>query len=210
LKRWNAALGGLLLAATLLIPLSGAVASPLIDPFLEKFRVGFFTDPDKIPQTAGWLTDLFAPSSLDPAWAEVAARFLDSSRPGVPGGLRAALLEPALGSAAAARVWEQDHRLRIERLLDGGDPEQGAFSRLPGFRFLLKEILGQSALKSHEEMDYRAGLETVSALLSYRTAPRLSSEEILVWASAARGAGDPGPGGSLPGRLALAAGPRPL
>lgn len=58
---------------------SASWAGPVYDPFLEKFQVGTYTNPDEIDMVGAWPAGLMTPVQVDSVWCRQAWDFLDPS-----------------------------------------------------------------------------------------------------------------------------------
>lgn len=105
-----AALAALLLAAT-------AEAGPLYDPFLEKFQVGAYGDPDEVTVVEGYPADLFAPIRVDTTWAQRAEAILSAPE---PSGAASRRLLSGLATPAEAEQQRQRALVAVRSLLDEG------------------------------------------------------------------------------------------
>jgi len=73
----------LICLATLGFLAGDVLAGPLYDPFLERFQVGTYNDPEAIVLKAGFPADLLEPAEIDPIWMAAAHRVLDAGAAGV-------------------------------------------------------------------------------------------------------------------------------
>lgn len=116
-RRFVAACLGLAVAAAA----QGAV---LHDPWLERFQVGQFRDPDRVPLADGWPAGLLAPFSLDPGWqAGAAVVFAAAELPRDLDLVTWRIALPALATPAAAEAYYADVRRQWQLLCTLAAPD---------------------------------------------------------------------------------------
>ncbi|MEN8005420.1 MAG: lytic transglycosylase domain-containing protein [Candidatus Krumholzibacteriota bacterium] len=75
------------------------LAGPLYDPFLERFQVGTYNDPETISLKDGYPADILDPAEVDPVWMAAARRVLDSRDAGSGSYLCRRMISVATGPA---------------------------------------------------------------------------------------------------------------
>ncbi len=190
-------LAALLVAAAVLCGWSAARATALIDPFLERFRVGFYQDPDKIALADGWPVELFTPCRVDPAWREAAAAWFGSVSARPDSLLLWRFLDAALGPREAVSAWEASHQTRWAALCGTPTPPE-VMSGIPAGGWLYKDLLYQEAFTAYEIKNYRMCELAAMQLLDRRSELGLEPDEVFVWTLRLRrlealGAGSPQP-----------------
>ena len=102
-----------------------AAAEVIHDPWLARFQVGEFRDPDTIVLTDGWPAGLLEPLAIDPAWLDGAAAFFRTGRWNRGSDLESwRLAFPAMRSVERARIFYDRARRQwlALRALDAGRP----------------------------------------------------------------------------------------
>jgi hypothetical protein len=174
---WSLLLGGLAWWGAL-----AAHAGPAMDPFLERFRVGCYRDPESIELQDGWPADLLLPPAMDSLWCRAAEQyFAPAELPRPHGQLTWRLLGPALGSADAQRSWYRQRRCRLADVLSGRTLTLAEADTCAGEPFLLATWLAASAFAEHARGDFRAAAALAGRLLEDAGALDLSDEEFFVW-----------------------------
>jgi len=171
----------ILLAALVSTPPS-ASATALHDPFLERFRVGYYEDPQKVAMQDGWPADLFLPLEIDAAWRQAAEEFFAPES--LARGDRQVtwrLLVPAIAGHTARERWYRLRRERVAALLGGGRPGPDILAAGQGNEFLAKESIAMAAFAAHDTGNWREARRLAALLLENRRRLKLSAEEILVW-----------------------------
>jgi len=162
---------------------STAAGEPLVDPFLEEFRVGYFRNWEDIRLEGGWPVRLFEPLKIKEEWLAAAERFFAPAR--IPQSHRLVawrLLGPAAGSSEAQQAWYDDHRQALRRFRSG----TGTVTEVPARIFLVKETLYALAFRHYQKTDYENSFEVISRILARRRELGLSPEEVFVWSLRAR------------------------
>ena len=174
-----------LLAFFCFIP-GGLRAAIIVDPFLEQFRIGAYSDPDAIELVAGWPRELQAALTFEAAWSAGAAQFFAGE--GLPqrGDLVTwRLILPALGSAAESVAWYQMLRGRHDMLLVAGDTTRATVKNLleatAENTFLIREILAIQASAFYAEGRHEAAAAVIADLLARRRQLAMPVEEAFVW-----------------------------
>ncbi len=172
----------LLIFCLLAVFYDATAASPVVDPYLERFRVGYYREPPDIQLRDGWPEDLFTPLFLDESWLSAAQEFF--AQPHLrqsSSHLTWRILAPALGSVQAQSLWVAGQHRRLEMLLAAG---QGAVLEVPvdsDSRFLLKEICYVSVFNNHQKEDYESAIEQIEEMLAAAARLDLTTEEVFVW-----------------------------
>jgi len=120
------------LAMVLVVLLCGtaqlAAALVLDDPFLARFQVGEYRDPDAIKLDGEWPADILDPLALDPAWVSAAAQYFSSGQiPNNDPFVAWRLVTPALGTVPAVNAFHgQAHASwrQLSELSSGQIPTQ--------------------------------------------------------------------------------------
>jgi hypothetical protein len=179
----RAAAGWIRLLAPLALVLITAESSagPVLDPFLEQFRVGDFRAIEADDLVDGWPAELFAPTTVDSAWLTGAAEILDRTPLARDDDLRLwRLLLPALGEQAAAAVWQQKRRALLDSLRSGAEPPVALLDDPPGDPWL-KDVITQAVAGHYAAGRYRAAETLLKRGLACAGALGLTAEEALVW-----------------------------
>jgi len=159
-----------------------SAASLLVDPFLERFRVGHYREPAEVRLRDGWPEDLFTPLQLDESWLAAAQEFL--AQPHLrqkSSHLTWRILAPALGSLQAQSLWVAGQCQRLEMLLAAS---QGAIPDVPmasDSRFLLKEICYISVFNHYQKEDYGSAIRLIAEISAASQRLDMTPEEIFVW-----------------------------
>ena len=175
--RFSLLVSFLLLSAT-------CFAAVIHDPWLVRFQVGEFRDPDAVELAAGWPPGLLEPVVVDPGWQLGADAFFASAT--VPRDLdltawRLAL--PALETAAGAEVYHQRARRQWRLLSMLADRVQPLPARLEaGTGPWTREVrqLWASRLWEAGAMDDAA--TAAAALVAEAAALDLGDDAAFVWA----------------------------
>jgi soluble lytic murein transglycosylase-like protein len=169
---------GLQLAA----PIS-SMACQLHDPWLERFQVGQFRDPQRVELVEGWPADLLEPLSVDPGWREGAARFFAAETLPRDGDLTAwRLAIPALGGhePAEARYREARQQWReIESLAAPAVAAPRTLTAAPGP--WLAQVRQLQASRAWEQGDRDQAARLAAAIVAEAGPLGLGPNEILVW-----------------------------
>jgi len=167
---------------SLAIPLVGtAIAGPIHDPFLERFRVGFYRDLDDLELAGAWPGDLLTPSSLDSAWV-ARARHLCSgpSLHRADDLLNWRFVVPALGTATAADAWHRERAELLAALAAGQPPPPGWLEAPPGDPWL-KDVVAHAALTAHAAGHPGRAIAFFEEGLAKKAVLGLTTEEIFIW-----------------------------
>jgi len=147
------------------------IAGPLFDPFLERFQVGTYGDPEQIVLTEGFPADLLVPAALDEAWVAAAREVLQAGGRDPQPYLTHDLIP------SSANGWWQEMNLAVDQL------ESRDFSaEFPGATGILRADRASRAVFAHAE----AGRYSQAAALSVQlrdggAAWGLSPRAIFVW-----------------------------
>ncbi|MCB1184969.1 hypothetical protein KDM41_16195, partial [bacterium] len=177
---------GLLLLAGFVLCCGTASAGPLHDPWLERFQVGTWLDPDTIPLAAGVPAGLLEPARIDTAWVEAVRLVLADENPGARD-LTSRRLLSHLAPAGADTLWRRRALAAVDDLAAGraGDP---------GFAFLRRERLVAAFGAALARGEPAVAADQAAAILADPSRPPLEARTRLVWrlrreAAAARAAG---------------------
>jgi soluble lytic murein transglycosylase len=163
------------LAGLVLISLP-AFGGPLFDPFLEKFQVGTYGDPDALPLELGFPSDLMEPAELDDTWLRGVSVVLGARGEEANSYLTHVLLERQLGEIAF-EAWLGGMGVLLEDLEAGSESTDWGNDRHP-----LKKERAAAAVFGHAA----AGRTLQAAALAIRlrdggSAWGLSDREVFIW-----------------------------
>ena len=160
-----------------LLEVGPTAASPLVDPFLERFRVGHYQDPASVALQGGWPRDLFMPCRIDALW-QAAAESLLAAWSGQAPAQAPALLVAIAGGQAGSEGWAREQRARLRYL---GEPARADSSRAWRGGWLSKEILQLNTLYYYEIGVYDTATARAELLLERAQSLDLAPEERFVW-----------------------------
>ena len=167
-----------------------AAAAPLVDPFLERFRVGRYASPEDVAAVDGWPVDLFTPLLADSLWLASTGSALRAMRALPDSFLTSSFLASAGVPADSVDAWLGRRERRVAGLAEalargGGAASPAAAAHGPGSGesqpWLLKESL-YLEYQSYWDIDsYYSCRDLVTSLLARAGPLGLSREEIFVW-----------------------------
>ena len=167
-------------AASLLLA-TVVAAGPLHDPWLERFQVGAWGDPDAVDVVAGFPAGLLEPARLDTVWTTAAAAVLGTTGPEAADLVSRRFLSH-LHPAGADSTWR---RRALSALLDLESGRPGNQS----FDFVRRERLVAGFGAAMERGDPAAAADLAEAVLVDPSRPPLPARERLTWRLRALAAG---------------------
>ena len=163
------------------------LAAPLTDPFLEKFRVGSYNDPEKITMQDGWPAELFTPLVLDENWLTAASEFCGPQRYRQSHRLWTwRILAPALGTIQDQVSWYDTKLQRLETLTRAVQGEVVIPPQDFASPFLVKAISYQVVFNLYKQKRYDDAAKLVTCILTQSQSLDLTAEEFFVWSLRSR------------------------
>jgi hypothetical protein len=158
---------------------NSALGAPLYDPFLEKFQVGVYRDPDKIILEGGYPKDLMEMILPDSLWINAASQVLDPTGEGPYGNRTKSLLEGYFTSTAAIQNTLFHHHKRLRELQLTKLPAKRPYH--VGGKFLLAERLAWRVFLAYEAGQYQSAAILADRLIEEGPDLGLKSRAIFVW-----------------------------
>jgi len=155
------------------------VAAPVYDPFLEKFQVGVYRDPDKIPLNGGFPKDLMEPLIPDTTWIRSAAKVLDQTCSDIAEGRTESLLNGYFPDSTQKQSWLKHHFKRLAELELNILPADRPFH--VGGKFLLAERLAIRVFLAYEAGHFSQAARLANRLVTESETIGLKPREVFVW-----------------------------
>jgi hypothetical protein len=166
-------------------------AAPFVDPFLERFRIGAFRDPQAISMAGAWPADVFEPLVADSLWlAEAADFFAPPKLAHRHGSIAWRILVPALGDYRNIAAWYEGHRASWRLLASYSDSSGCPPPAQPPATGWLRVYSYIRAYKCYEQKRYETSYHIVQELLNSPLALEMTSEEKMIWGLRLRALGD--------------------
>ncbi|MBU8869836.1 MAG: lytic transglycosylase domain-containing protein [Gemmatimonadales bacterium] len=161
-----------------------ALAGPLFDPFLERFQVGTYSDPDRITLASGYPMGLLEPIKVDRNWTRAAHQVLRSGGPDRKSPYLSLRLMGYLDDPLSTIKWLKECDYLVSELEATGGAD--VFSPLWDNSFLGADILAQRAFLALGEGKLSLAAELANRLISPAMETRVSARSVFVWEMRAR------------------------
>ncbi len=156
-----------------------AVASPIFDPFLEKFQVGVFRDPDNIIMEDGFPKGIMEALQPDTVWIAAAKKVLTPRLGSLAPGKTKSLLIACYPDSNELKSWLFHHHKRLSELELEILPAQRPYH--VGGKFLLAERLAARVFLAYQTGQYSQAAKIADRLTRQGSEIGLKPREIFVW-----------------------------